>query len=72
MVQKWIRELPEKTGRSLDEWIRLVKEAGPPTQKERRDWLKREHGFGPTPLGGLRNGRREARWGSWKTTPKAT
>jgi Domain of unknown function (DUF5655)/Domain of unknown function (DUF4287) len=46
MVQKWIAELPEKTGRTLDEWLRLVKEHGPPTEKERRDWLKKQHGLG--------------------------
>jgi hypothetical protein len=46
MTQKWIAELPEKTGRSLDEWIALVKKSGPPTEKERRDWLKKEHGLG--------------------------
>src|SRR5262245_22147110 len=46
MVQKWIAELPEKTGKTLDEWIKLVKKSGPPTEKERREWLKNEHGFG--------------------------
>jgi hypothetical protein len=46
MVQKWIKELPEKTGRSLDEWIELTRKSGPPTEKERRDWLKKEHKFG--------------------------
>ena len=46
MVQKWIEELPQKTGKSLAEWVALVKESGPPTEKERRDWLKKEHGFG--------------------------
>ncbi|HJY86909.1 MAG TPA: hypothetical protein VKE24_08740 [Candidatus Acidoferrales bacterium] len=25
MVQKWVAELKEKTGRSLEEWIALVK-----------------------------------------------
>ncbi len=24
MMQKWIKELPAKTGRSLDEWIELT------------------------------------------------
>ena len=43
MVQKWIDELPEKTGKSLDHWIKLIKKEGPPTNKERREWLKREH-----------------------------
>jgi hypothetical protein len=46
MVQKWIKELPEKTGRSLEEWLKLIKKEGPSTEKERRDWLKKEHGLG--------------------------
>jgi len=46
MVQKWVAELPEKTGRSLDQWIRLVKKSGLPTEQARRDWLKTEHGLG--------------------------
>src|SRR5262249_8170766 len=46
MVQNWIATLPEKTGRSLDQWLALVKKDGPPTEKERRDWLKKKHGFG--------------------------
>jgi hypothetical protein len=31
--------LPQKTGRSLDEWLRLVKKSGPPREKERRGKL---------------------------------
>ncbi len=46
MVQSWLVSLPEKTGRSLDEWIRLVEEEGPDTDNERRDWLKAQHGLG--------------------------
>jgi hypothetical protein len=46
MVQKWIEELSQKTGRSLEEWIVLTKKSGPPTEKERRDWLKKEHKLG--------------------------
>ena len=46
MVQKWIRELPQKTGRSLEEWIALTRKSGPPTEKERREWLKKEHKLG--------------------------
>ncbi len=46
MVQAWIETLPQKTGRSLDEWLRLIEAQGPPTEKERRDWLKAEHGMG--------------------------
>jgi len=46
MTQKWVAELKEKTGRSLEEWLKLVKKSGPSTEKERREWLKREHGLG--------------------------
>jgi hypothetical protein len=45
-VQKWIEELTEKTGRSLEEWIALTEDSGPPTEKERRGWLKKEHQLG--------------------------
>jgi hypothetical protein len=46
MVQKWMKELPEKTGRSVDEWIALVQKSGPPAEKERREWLKKEYKLG--------------------------
>jgi hypothetical protein len=46
MVRDWIDKLPEKTGRSLEQWLRLIKESGPPTEKERRDWLKTEYKLG--------------------------
>ena len=45
-VQKWMKELPEKTGRSLEEWIALTRTSGPPKEKERREWLKKEHKLG--------------------------
>lgn len=46
MTQKWVAELKQKTGRSLDEWLRYVKKEGPKDEKERREWLKSEHGLG--------------------------
>ena len=46
MVRDWIAKLPEKTGRSLDEWIKLVQKSGPVDEKQRRDWLKKEHNLG--------------------------
>ncbi len=46
MMQKWIRELPSKTGRSLEEWVELTRKSGPATEKERREWLKKEHKLG--------------------------
>jgi len=46
MTQKWIAELKEKTGRSLDEWLTLIKKKGPKDEQARRNWLKTEHGLG--------------------------
>jgi Domain of unknown function (DUF5655)/Domain of unknown function (DUF4287) len=43
MVQKWLAELKEKTGRSMEEWIALVKKEGPKDEKSRREWLKTKH-----------------------------
>ena len=46
MTQKWIAELKQKTGRSLEEWLSFIKKAGPKDEKARREWLKTEHGLG--------------------------
>ncbi len=46
MVQKWIRDLPGKTGRTLEEWLKVIEESGLSKVKERREWLKQEHGLG--------------------------
>jgi hypothetical protein len=46
MVRNWIDTLPGKTGRSLDQWVALVKSEGPKTEKERLVWLKSEHKLG--------------------------
>ena len=46
MVQKWIAKLKKKTGRSLEEWIALVKKEGPKDEKTRREWLKTKHKLG--------------------------
>jgi hypothetical protein len=46
MVQDWVAKLPEKTGKSLEEWIELVKKDGPLTEQKRREWLKKEYGLG--------------------------
>jgi hypothetical protein len=45
-IQKWVSELPQKTGRSLEEWMALTRKSGPSSEKERREWLKKEHTFG--------------------------
>jgi len=46
MVQKWVAELKPKTGRSLEEWIALLKKEGPKEYKARRAWLKSKHNLG--------------------------
>lgn len=46
MVQKVIAELKQKTGRSFEEWLLLIRKAGPKEEKARRDWLKSEFGLG--------------------------
>jgi hypothetical protein len=46
MVQKWIVELKPKTGRSLEEWIALLKKDGPKHSQARRVWLRSKHKLG--------------------------
>jgi hypothetical protein len=50
MVQSWVVSLPQKTGRSLDDWIRLVKNEGPSSEQDRRDWLKANYSLRPPDL----------------------
>ena len=46
MTQKWITELKQKTGRTLEEWLAHIKKTGPKTETTRREWLKKEYGLG--------------------------
>ena len=46
MVKKSIAGLKAKTGRSLEEWLKLVRDEGPETEKLRRAWLQARHGLG--------------------------
>ena len=46
MYQSSLAALKQKTGRTLEEWIKLIKKEGPAMEKERRAWLKAEHGLG--------------------------
>lgn len=46
MTVKWIGELKQKTGRSLDEWLKYLKANGPKDEKDRRAWLKEQQGLG--------------------------
>lgn len=53
MMQKWIGELKQNTGRSLDEWLAHIKKAGPKNEMERRAWLKEKYGLGTNTGGWL-------------------
>jgi hypothetical protein len=46
MYERAIATLKEKTGRSLEEWLDAIEREGPATERERRVWLKAEHGLG--------------------------
>jgi hypothetical protein len=41
-----IANLKEKTGKTLEEWMRVLKQSRPGTRKERAAWLKRQHQLG--------------------------
>jgi len=45
-MQKWVSELKTNSGRSLEEWIEHIKEDGPATEKECREWLKGDYSLG--------------------------
>ncbi len=69
MVQKWVAELKEKTGRSLDQWLKYINKEGPETQTGRRDWLKKMHGLGTNSAWWLAE--RAAGTGGWEDSPEA-
>jgi hypothetical protein len=46
-MQETIRaRLKEKSGRSVEEWVRVVRKGGPAVRKERVAWLIERHGLG--------------------------
>jgi hypothetical protein len=40
------RNLPEKTGKTFEQWVELTRKAGLASRKERVAWLKSEHELG--------------------------
>jgi Domain of unknown function (DUF5655)/Domain of unknown function (DUF4287) len=50
-LQAIVANLPEKTGRSLDEWLALIKKEGPAGEPEQVKWLKTKHRLGGTTAG---------------------
>ena len=45
MEEASLRNFLQRTGKTLEQWIEFVKAQGPPTEAERREWLKAEHGL---------------------------
>lgn len=43
MVEKWVAELKQKSGRTLEEWVKFIRKSGPGDEKSSREWLKNEH-----------------------------
>jgi Domain of unknown function (DUF4287) len=48
MMEAIERNLPTRTGRTLAQWISVVKRGGPRARRERVAWLRKEHGLGGT------------------------
>jgi hypothetical protein len=46
MLAAIVRNLPEKTGPTLDEWIVLMRAEGPERRRDRIEWLKKVHAVG--------------------------
>jgi hypothetical protein len=68
MVQKWLAELKEETGRSMEEWLALVKKEGPKDEKSRREWLKTKHKLGTNKASWIAE---RAEGKGWEDTPEA-
>ncbi len=45
MEEAAVRNLKERTSRTIEEWVALLHAEGPADEKERRVWLKAEHGI---------------------------
>jgi len=46
MIEAIKRNLPDRTGWTLDEWLELLERTGPKGRKERLAWLKSRHHLG--------------------------
>ena len=44
MTRKWVDTMKEKTGRTLGEWLDLLRKSGIEGKKARRTWLREKHG----------------------------
>jgi len=53
MEEKIIAGLKAKSGRSLEEWVELIRMSGPSGERKRAEWLKKEHNVGTNYAGWL-------------------
>jgi hypothetical protein len=45
MEEASLKNVQDRTGKTLEEWLRVVEKSGPITEKERIAWLKEKHGI---------------------------
>lgn len=45
MEEAYHRNLKERTGKTLEQWVAFVKKSGPAGKRPRIDWLKQDHGL---------------------------
>jgi Domain of unknown function (DUF5655)/Domain of unknown function (DUF4287) len=45
MEESSLENLKDRTGHTLEEWVRTIRKSGPATEKERIAWLKDKHGI---------------------------
>jgi hypothetical protein len=46
MVEAILRTLHEKTGKTLEQWMKLIRSEAPESRKDAIEWLKSKHGLG--------------------------
>ncbi len=46
MMVDWVENLPAKTGKSLDQWLKHIVKDGPKDEKARREWLAKTYKLG--------------------------
>ena len=69
MVQKWVSELKQKTGRTLEEWQAHIVKSGPKDLAARREWLKTKYKVGTNTAWWLAE--RADGQPTWDETPEA-
>ena len=71
MVQRGLASVPEKTGRSVEQWRALAEKAGIADPKAVREWLRKEHGLGLNTAGWIADSADEGDMGSPEAYLKA-